>query len=91
MPSQNPPADQEKIHEILQDILVPEGEVLTTWCIAFEADNGETMYFGYWHGPSRIPPWRSLGLHQQAINYMNAETIHAELHSCEDQPPEEEE
>lgn len=92
MPSANPPADQEKIHELLQEILVPEGEVLTTWCICFEAQ-GENLYFGYWHGPANIPPWRSRGLHAQAIAYMDAEVIHQELHSCTEgeEPPEENE
>lgn len=86
--SSNPPADQEKIHELLQELLVGEGEVLTTWAIAFEADNGEKMYFGYWHGPQGIPPWRSRGLHAQAIAYQDAEVMHAELHSCDDEPEE---
>lgn len=77
--------DQERLHELLQEILIPDGEVLTTWTIAFEAQ-GAATYFGYFHGPQGIPPWRSRGLHSQAIAYMDAEIVHAELHSCEDEP-----
>lgn len=86
----NPPENQERIHELLQDILIPEGEVLTTWCICFEAQGPQGLYFGYWHGPEGIPPWRSRGLHSQAISYMDAETVHHELHSCEDDTPPDE-
>lgn len=84
--------DQERLHELLQELLIPEGEVLTTWTIAFEAQGPENPYFGYWHGPFGIPPWRSRGLHSQALAYMDAEVLHAELHACDDQdlPPEEE-
>jgi hypothetical protein len=83
--------DQERLHDLLQEELIPDGEVLTTWTIAFEAQGPQGLYFGYWHGPIGIPPWRSLGLHAQAMNYMQAETTHAELRSYEvpEDPPEE--
>lgn len=87
----NPPEDQERIHELLQELLVSEGEVLTSWGIVFEGQGEGAPYFGYWHGPSGTPIWRSRGLYSQAISYIDAETIHQELHSCEQEPPEEEE
>lgn len=85
----NAPEDQERIHELLQDLLTTEGEVLTSWGIVFEAQ-GESTSFGYWHGPIGTPIWRSRGLYSQAICYIDAETIHQELHSCADPDDEDE-
>lgn len=85
------PEEQERIHEALQNLLLKDGGVMTHFSICYEAQGPEgNTYMGYWHGPSGIPPWRSRGLAHQMLAYMDAEIVHAELHSCEEGEEEDE-
>lgn len=73
----------EKIHEGLQDLVVRPGHVMTHFALIYEAQAPDgSIYMGYWLGPEGIPVWRSRGLVNQVISYMDAEVVHEELHSC---------
>lgn len=72
---------QDDIHEAIQRLVVDDsgGGLLTSWCICYEAIDGDNGSFGYVNGPTGQFPWRTRGMYHQALAYMDAEVNAAEL------------
>lgn len=80
---------QDDLDKALQEVLGGNSALITSWTVTYEAVEGDETFFGYINGPSGIKPWRARGLHEQALAYMNAEIVVAEMDGDNDYEPEE--
>jgi hypothetical protein len=58
-------------HALTTNELLPDGAVLTGWCIAYEYRTGETVAAGAMRGPSTITAWNAIGLLEWARMCIN--------------------
>lgn len=71
---------QDDIHDAIQKIVVDEdGGLLTSWCLCYEAVDGDSASFGYVNGPTGAFPWRTRGMYYHALAWMDAELVRAEV------------